>query len=72
MTVYLIVREEQNGHGFVDTDVIGAYRERAGAESRLRDEEAAVRTAGRLVEGDDDVPDGEWVVSFHLREQALI
>jgi hypothetical protein len=27
--------------------------------------------AGCLVEGDDDVPDGEWEVSFYLREQAV-
>jgi hypothetical protein len=72
MTVYLLVREEQSAHGFVDSDVIGAYRDRADAEGRLRAQAVAARGAGRLVEGDDDVPDGEWEVSFSLREQAVI
>lgn len=72
MTVYLLLREEQNEHGFVDTDVIGAYRERADAEGRLRAAAAGARIAGRLVEGDDDVRDAEWEVSFYLREQAVI
>ena len=26
MTIYLLVREDQNQHGFVDTGVIGAFR----------------------------------------------
>jgi hypothetical protein len=71
MTVYLLVREEQSAHGFVDSDVIGAYRQRADAEGSLRALAGEARMAGCLVEGDDDVPDGEWEVSFYLREQAV-
>ena len=71
MTVYLLVREEQSEHGFVDTDVIDAYRDRADALGRLNAEASSARMAGRLVEGDDEVRDGEWEVSFYLREQPL-
>jgi hypothetical protein len=72
MRVYLLVREEQNEHGFVDTDVIGVYRHRADAEGELHAEVTSARVAGRLVEGDDEVPDGAWEVSFRVQEQALI
>jgi hypothetical protein len=71
MTIYLLLREEQSDHGFVDTEVIGAFRDRIAAGVRLDVETEAAREAGRLVEGDEAVGDGEWQLAFHVREQVL-
>ncbi len=34
MTIYLLVREDQNQHDFVDTGVIGAFQKKEDAEAR--------------------------------------
>ena len=60
MTIYLLVREDQNQHGFVDTGVIGAFRSKEDAEEtaaqRFRLSERTecvwtVRKVARLVTG---------------------
>jgi hypothetical protein len=45
MTIYLLLREEQSEHGFVDTDVIAAYRDRVAADARLHVETNAAQDA---------------------------
>ena len=46
MTIYLLVREDQNQHGFVDTGVIGAFRKKEDAEAHLRSEARVERENG--------------------------
>lgn len=59
MTIYLLMREEQSAHGFVDMDVVAAFRDRPAADARLRDEVEQARAGRVLVEGEEGVADGE-------------
>ena len=72
MDVYLLVREDQNDHGFVDTDVIAVFRRKEDAELSLTDEAEGERRAGTLIDGDRNTPDGEWQVSLRIEECQLI
>lgn len=72
MTIYLLVREDQNQHGFVDTGVIGAYRKKEDAEAHLRDEARIERENGTRVEGEAGCPPGDWDVSLRVEEHSLI
>ena len=71
MTVFVLIREDQNEHGYIDTSIAGVFRD----ESLARDNEAIerrrAREEGLLVE-DDDSPDGEWQVSWKVEEYLVI
>lgn len=56
MTIYLLVREDQNQHGFVDTGVIGAFRKKEDAETHLRSEARIGRESRTWVEGGEGCP----------------
>ena len=72
MEVYLLIREDQNEHGFVDTGVIGVFQRKEDAELSLTDEAEAERRTGSLIEGDPSTPDGEWQVSLRIEEHQLV
>ena len=72
MDVYLLIREDQNDHGFVDTGVIGVFRSREDAQRSLNNEADIERRAGKLVDGDPDTPDGEWQVALRVEEHPLV
>jgi hypothetical protein len=72
MDVYLLIREDQNDHGFVDTGVLGVFRRREDAERSLKDETEVERRAGMLIDGDPNTPDGEWQVSLRIEEHPLV
>lgn len=72
MTIYLLVREDQNQHGFVDTGVIGAFHKKEDAEARLRNEARNARKSGTRVEGQAGCPLDEWDVALRVEEHALI
>ena len=40
MELFVVLREDQNDHGFVDTSVCGVYRTRAEAEASVGEDEA--------------------------------
>lgn len=70
MTVYVLIREDQNSHGFVDTAVAGVFLEPDAAEHFEAAERLRARTLGLVVE-DDDSPDAEWQVSWRIEEHAV-
>ena len=71
MTVYVLVREDQNEHGFVDTSITGVFRERRVAEEQEVRERSLARQQGAVIE-DDDSPAGEWQVSWKVEEHDLL
>jgi len=72
MTIYLLVREDQNQHGFVDSGVIGAFQKKEDAEARSRDEVRIERESGTRVEGQAGCPLDDWDVALRVEEHALI
>ena len=71
MTIYLLVREDQNQHGFVDTGVIPKERGRRGAPS-VRSEVRIERQSGTWVEGEERVvPLDDWNVALRIEEHVL-
>lgn len=71
MTVYLLIREDQNQHGYVDSGVIGTFARIDTAKETLQAQARIERLAGRRVEGDAGCRDGEWEVSLRIEEHAI-
>jgi hypothetical protein len=70
MTVFVLLREDQNDHGYVDTSVAGVYFERLVAQEQEVLERRKARERGLIVE-DDESPDGEWQVSWTVEEYLV-
>ena len=67
MTVFVLIREHQNEHGYVDTSINGVFLDERVAREREAAERRNARDHGLIVE-DDDSPDGEWQVSWKIEE----
>jgi len=70
MTAFVLIREDQNEHGYIDTSIVGIFRDKQTAV----EEETLGRlraSADGLVVEDDDSPDGEWQVSWNIQEQPV-
>jgi hypothetical protein len=70
MTVFVLLRENQDDHGYVDTWVAGVHL----LERVAREQEAIERREAReqgLVVEDDESPDGEWQVSWRIEEHVV-
>jgi hypothetical protein len=70
MTVYVLIREDQNEHGYVDTSITGVFRDQSSAKNREAAERRDARDQGIVVE-DDESPDGEWQVSWTIKEHLV-
>ena len=70
MTVFVLIREDQNEHGYIDTSIAGVFRE-AGAAKEMETLERLQARQERLVVEDDDSPDGEWQVSWNVEEHTV-
>ena len=71
MVVYVLIREDQNDHGYVDTSVTGVFRDEKTAREQESAERHEAREAGLRVE-DDECPAGQWQVSWAIEEHSLI
>ncbi len=71
MTVFVLIREDQNEHGYVDTSIVGVFREAGVAKEMETAERLHARQEGLVVE-DDETPDGEWQVSWNVEEQTVV
>ena len=65
MIVHVLVREDQNEHGYVDTSIVGVYGRKAMAKAAMAVQERSARNTGLVVE-DDERPGGEWQVSWSV------
>jgi hypothetical protein len=70
MSVFVLIREDQNEHGYVDTSITGLFREARIAKEMETVERLRARQEGFVVE-DDESPDGEWQVSWKVEEHFL-
>ena len=70
MKVFVLIREDQNEHGYVDTSIAGVFREAGVAMKMETLERLHARREGLVVE-DDESPDGEWQVSWKIEEHIV-
>ena len=70
MTVFVLIREDQNEHGYVDTSIAGVFREEGVAKEMEALERLHARQEGLVVE-DDESPDAEWQVSWKVEEHLV-
>jgi hypothetical protein len=70
MTVFVLIREDQNEHGYVDASITGVFREEGVAKEMEALERLHARQEGLVVE-DDESPDGEWQVSWTVDEHRV-
>lgn len=70
MKVFVLIREDQSEHGYVDTSVAGVFNDEHVAREQEAIERRLAREQGLIVE-DDDSPDGEWQVSWKVEEYAV-
>lgn len=73
MQVFVVIREDQNDHGFVDTSVSGIYRRREEAEAYVTQWKADARADGLHVSGDDDDDweEVDWEVHYKIEAHVL-
>ena len=71
MMVYVLLREDQNGYGYIDVTVKGLFRQKDDAQLRLDQEREIAVRQGLLVCGEAGVDDGEWDVSWSIEEHAV-
>jgi hypothetical protein len=71
MTVYVLIREDQSEHGFIDASVIGLFRTQKEAKAVLKSSVAEAREQGRLVCGDPGA-EPDWVVSWNIERHPLL
>ena len=70
MTVFVLIREDQNEHGYVDTSITGVFSDERAARECEAFERRYARQQGLIVE-DDESPDGEWQVSWAVEEHLV-
>jgi hypothetical protein len=70
MTIYVLIREDQNDHGFVDAPVVGLFRNQKDADAALRTSEAESRAEGLLVCGDPGA-EPDWEVYWKDEPHSL-
>jgi hypothetical protein len=70
MTVYVLIREDQSEHGFVDSSVVGLFRTHREAKAVLKSSVAVAREQGQLVCGDPGT-EPEWEVSWNIERHPL-
>jgi hypothetical protein len=70
MTVFVLIREDQNQHGYIDTSITGVFREARFAKETETLERLHARQEGLVVDGDNS-PNGEWQVSWKVEEHLV-
>jgi hypothetical protein len=71
MTVYVLIREDQNDHGFVDFSIVGIFHEEHAAHQFLDAETARARELGLRVEDEERDVDVDWQVSWKIEDHLL-
>ena len=70
MTIHVVVREEQNEHGFVDAGVVGLFQSRVDAAALVESSIALARREGLRVFGDPG-SEPDWDVSWTIESHPL-
>lgn len=74
MDVHVLIREDQNDHGFVDTSIAGLLATYESAVKAMKEEQAAARAEGlRVVTLDDDsYEEADWQVYWKIDTQEVV
>jgi hypothetical protein len=70
MTVHVVIREEQNEYGFIDTSVVGLFRSRGDADTFVESSVSGARDEGLRVCGDPGA-EPDWQVSWMIESHPL-
>ena len=70
MTVYVLVRDDQSEHGFVDASIVGLFRSHNEATVVLESSVAEARKQGLRVCGDPGT-EPEWEASWNIEPHPL-
>ena len=67
MDVHVLIREDQNDHGFIDTSIEGVFLTRHGALVAMREAQEEARSEGlRATTMDDDSCEDDWQVYWKI------
>lgn len=66
---FVLVREDQNEHGYIDTSIGGVFLEESTAKEPESLNRRQAQEQGLVVE--DDESDDEWQVSWKLEEHVV-
>lgn len=69
MTVYVLIREDQNELGYIDTSIAGVFQVERAAKEQEAIERRNAREQGLIVE--DESSDGDWQVSWVVEEHLV-
>jgi hypothetical protein len=67
--VYILIREDQNEHGYIDASIAGVFHEEGVAREHQSKERERAREQGLIVEDDESVPD--WQASWKIEEHVV-
>ena len=70
MNVFVLLRENQNEHGYIDTSIDGVFDDECEARAAELRERRKALEQGLIVENDDS-PGGEWQVSWMVEEHVV-
>jgi hypothetical protein len=70
MTVFVLIQEHQNEHGYIDTSIAGVFRNEHAAQEHETIERRQARDQGLIVE-DDHGPDVDWQMSWKIEEWVV-
>ncbi len=74
MNVYVLIREDQNDHGFIDTSISGVFATSESALSWMRAKQERAHAEGLRVNTNDDdsYEEADWDVYWRIEEQEVI
>lgn len=70
MVVFVLVREDQNEHGYIDTSITGIFRDERAAANEEVLQRGRASAAGLIVE-DEDSSSPDWQVAWKIEEHSL-
>ena len=70
VTVHVVIREDQNEYGFVDTSVVGLFRSQKEAKLFVKSSISTARDEGLLVCGTPGFDD-DWEVCWMIESHPL-
>ena len=70
MIVHVVIREDQNEHGFIDTSVVGLFSSPNEADAFVKSSVAEARKEGLRVSGDRSAS-ADWEVYWKVEDHSL-
>jgi hypothetical protein len=74
MDVYILIREDQNDHGFVDTSISGVFATHESALAWMKQKQEKARSEGWRVNTNDaeSYEGADWQVYWKVEEHDLL